>query len=71
MTNFNHNPESYIGIIFDELAVAKFRKLILTELESDIKVIVQNEIKEDLKNETENSDQSVSNSYLKEIYISK
>ena len=31
---------------------AKFRNLILTELGNDIKVIVQNEVKERLKNET-------------------
>ena len=39
----------------------------LTELGNDIKVIVQNEIKEHLKNETPKSDQSVTNFYLKEI----
>ena len=41
--------------------------LILTELGNDIKVIVQNKIKEHLKNETPKSNQSVTNSYLKEI----
>ena len=41
--------------------------LILTELGNDIKVIVQNKIKEHLKNETPKSNQSVTNFYLKEI----
>ena len=39
----------------------------LTELGNDIKVIVQNEIKEHLKNETPKSDQSVPNFYSNEI----
>ena len=41
--------------------------LVLTELGNDIKVIVQNKIKEHLKNETPKSNQSVTNFYLKEI----
>ena len=41
--------------------------LILTELGNYIKVIVQNKIKEHLKNETPKLNQSVINFYLKEI----
>ena len=67
ITDFSHIPKVNIENIPGELTLAKFRNLILTELGNDIKVIVQNEIKEHLKNETPKSDQSVTNSYLKEI----
>ena len=69
MTDFSHTPELNIGNIFRELTRAKFKNLILTELRSDIKVIVQNEINENLKNETPKSDQSVTDSYRKEIKV--
>ena len=67
ITDFSHIPKVNIENIPGELTLAKFRNLILTELGNDIKVIVQNEIKEHLKNETPKSDQSVTNFYLKEI----
>ena len=71
MTGFSHNTKVSIGNIFGELTLAEFRNLILTELGNDVKVIVQNEIKEHLKNKTPKSDQSVTNSYLKENNILK
>ena len=71
ITDFSHIPKVNIGKIIGELTPVKFRNLILTELGNDIKVIVQNEIKEHLKNETPKSDQSVTNSYLKEINMLK
>ena len=49
MTDFSHNPEVKIGNMFGELTPEKFTNLILTTLGNDIKVIVQNEIKEHLK----------------------
>ena len=58
---------SWIGSLLKYLTLGKIRNLILTELGNDVKVIVQNEIKEHLKNETPKSDQSFTNSYLKEI----
>ena len=67
ITNFSHIPKVNIEDIPGELTPAKFSNLILTEQGNDIKVIVQNEIKEHLKNETPKSDQSVTNFYLKEI----
>ena len=67
ITNFSHIPKVNIENILGELTLAKFRNLILVELGNDRKVIVEKEIKEHLKNETAKSDQSVTNSYLKEI----
>ena len=67
ITGFSHIPKVNIENIPGELTPAKFRNVILTELGNDVKVIVQNEIKEHLKNETPKSDQSVTNFYLKEI----
>ena len=66
-TDFSHIPKVSIENISSKLTLAKFKNLILTELGNDIKVIVQNEIKEHLKNETPMSDQSFTNFYLKEI----
>ena len=63
ITDFSHIPKVNIENIPGELTLAKFRNLILTELGNDIKVIVENEIKEHFKNETPKSD----NFYLKEI----
>ena len=60
ITDFSHVPKVNI-----ELTPAKFRNLILTELGNDLKVIVQKKIKEHLKNETQKSNQSVTNFYLK------
>ena len=71
ITDFSHIPKVNIGNIIGEVTPAKFRNSIPTELGNDIKVIVQNEIKEHLENETPKSDQSVTNSYLKEINILK
>ena len=71
ITDFSHIPKVNMGNIIGELTPAKFRSLILTERRNDIKVIVQNEIKEHLKNETSKSDQSVTNSYLKGTNILK
>ena len=51
ITDFSHIPKVNIENIPGELTLAKFRNLILTELGNDIKVMVQNEIKEHLKNE--------------------
>ena len=65
--DFSHIPKVNIENIPGELTLTQFRNLILTELGNDIKVIVQNEIKEHLKNETPMSDQSFTNFYLKEI----
>ena len=42
ITDFSHIPEVNIRNIFGELTPAKFRNLTFTELENDIKVIVQN-----------------------------
>ena len=67
ITDFNHIPKVNIENVPGELTLAKFKNLILAELRNDRKVIVQKEIKEHLKNETPKSDQSVTNSYLKEI----
>ena len=67
ITDFSHIPKVNVENIPGELTLAKFRNLILTELGNDIKVIVQNEIKEHLKNETPKSDQSVPNFYSNEI----
>ena len=66
ITNFSHIPKENIENIPGELTPATFRNLIFTELGNDVKVIIQNEIKEHLKNETPNLDQAVSNFYLKE-----
>ena len=63
ITDFSHIRKVNIENIPGELTLAKFRNLILTELGNDIKVIVEKEIKEHLKNETQKSD----NFYLKEI----
>ena len=71
MTDFSHNLEVNIGNIFGELIPAKFRNFVLTELGNDIKVTVQNEIKEHLKSETPKSDQSGTDSYLNKINILK
>ena len=71
ITDSNHIPKVNVENIPDELTLAKFRNLILAELENDIKIIVRNEIKEHLKNETLKSNQSVANSYLKEINLLK
>ena len=71
ITDFSHIPKVNIENISGELTLAKFRNLILTELGNDIKVIVQNEIKEHLKNETPKLDQSVTNFCLKEINLLK
>ena len=67
ITDFSHIPKVNIENIPGELTPAKFRNLILTEVGKDIKVIVQNEMKQLPKTETPNSDQSVTNFYLKEI----
>ena len=68
----SYAPEINIGNISGELTPAKLRDLIIvTELGNRIKVIIQNEIKEHMKNETPKSDQSVTNSCLKEINILK
>ena len=67
ITDFSHIPKVNIENIPGELTLTQFRNLILTELGNDIKVIVQNEIKEHLKNKTPKSDQSFTNFYLKEI----
>ena len=48
ITDFSHIPKVNIGNIIGELTPAKFRNLILSELGNDIKVTVQNEIKEHL-----------------------
>ena len=50
ITDFSHIPKVNIGKIPGELTLAKCRNLIYTELGNDIKVIIQNEIKEHLKN---------------------
>ena len=71
MIDLSHYPEVNIENNFGELIPVKFRNLIFTELENDINVIVQNQIKEHLKNETPKLDQTVTESYLKEINISK
>ena len=71
MIDFSHYPEVNIENNFGELIPVKFRNLIFTELENDINVLVQNQIKEHLKNETPKLDQTVTESYLKEINISK
>ena len=65
ITDFSHIPKVNIENI--ELTLGKFRNLILAELGNDIKVIIQNEIKGHIKNETPKSDQLVTNFYLKEI----
>ena len=67
ITDFGHIPKVNIENIAGKLTLAKFRNLILTELGNDIKVIVQNEVKEHLKNETPKLDQSVTNFYVKKI----
>ena len=67
ITDFSYIPKTNIENIPGELTLAKFRSLILTELGNDIKVIVQDEIKEHPKNETQKSDQSLTNFCLKEI----
>ena len=54
MTDFSDNPELNIRNIFGELTPAKFLKLILNKLGNGINDIVQNEIKEHLKNESAN-----------------
>ena len=59
ITDFSHIPKVNVENISGEVTLAKFRNLILTELGNDIKLIVQNEIKEHLKNKTQKSDQSV------------
>ena len=69
ITGFSHIPKVNIGNVTGELTPVKFGNLILTELGNDIKVIIQNEIKEHLKNKTPKLDQSVTNSYLKEIML--
>ena len=69
MIDLSHYPEVNIENNSGELIPVKFRNLIFTELEND--VIVQNQIKEHLKNETPKLDQTVTESYLKEINISK
>ena len=71
ITDFSHIPKGNIGNIIGELTPIKFRNLILTELGNEINVIVQNVIKEHLKNETPNLDQSVTNFYLNKITILK
>ena len=71
ITDFTHVPKENTGNIIGELTPAKFRNLTLTKLGNDVKIIVQNEIKEHLNDETPKSDQSVTNSYLKEINILK
>ena len=58
MIDFSHYPEVNIENNFGELIPVKFRNLIFTELEND-------------KNETPKLDQTVTESYLKEINISK
>ena len=65
--DFSHIPKVNIGNIPGELTLSKFRNLILTELGNDVKVIVQNDTREPLENETPKSNQSVTNFYLKEI----
>ena len=65
ITDLGHIPKVNIENIAGKLTLAKFRNLILTELGNDIKVIVQNEVKEHLKNETPKLDQSVTNFYVK------
>ena len=55
ITDFSHIPKVNIENISCELTQAKFRNLILTELGNYIKAIVQNEVKEHLKNETPKS----------------
>ena len=67
ISDFSHIPKVNIENIPGELALVKCRNVILAELGNDIKVTVQKEIKEQLKNETLKSDQLVTNSYLKEI----
>ena len=67
MTDFSHNAEVNTRNIFGELKLPKFRNLVLTELRNGINVFFQNEITEHLKNETSKSNQSVTNSYPKEI----
>ena len=67
ITDFSYIPKTNIENIPGELTLEKFRSLILTELGNDIKVIVQDEIKEHPKNETQKSDQSLTNFCLKEI----
>ena len=67
VTNFSHNAEVNTRNILGELKLPKFRNLVLTELGNGIKFIFQNEITEHLKNETSKSNQSVTNSYPKEI----
>ena len=69
ITGFSHIPKVNIGNVTGELTPVKFGNLILTELGNDIKVIIQNEIKEHLKNKTPKLDQSVTNSHLKEIML--
>ena len=71
ITDFSHIRKINIENIPGELTLVKFRNLILTELGKDIKVIVQNEIKEHLKNETPKSDQSVTNFYIKKLIHQK
>ena len=66
ITDFSHISKVNIENIPGELTLATFRNLILAERGNDIKVIVQNEMKEHLKNETPKSDQSVTDSYQKE-----
>ena len=67
ITDFSHIPKVNIENIPGELTPEKFRNLILTEVGKDIKVVVQNEMKQLPKTETPKSDQSVTNFYLKEI----
>ena len=52
ITDLSHISRVNIEYISSEPIPAKFRNLILTELGNDKKVIIQNEIKEHLKNET-------------------
>ena len=66
ITDFSHISKVNIENIPGELTLATFRNLILAERGNDIKVIVQNEMKEHLKIETPKSDQSVTDSYQKE-----
>ena len=67
ITDSSHITKVNIENIPGELTPAKFRNLILTEQGNDINVIVQNEIKEHLKNETPKSDQEVTNFCLKKL----
>ena len=52
ITDFSHISKVNIENIPDELTLAKFWNLMLAELGNNVKVIVQKEMKEHLKNET-------------------